>query len=230
VITRLSHFEPPFCSVVYSLSPHDPLSIPNELEPRFAPFAQESMYRQALRYSDYSLEQFFKQAQRQPWFGHTVFIIVGDHPYNAAQNDFHSTFHVPMLIFAPGWISPKRDDRIASQIDILPTLMDLLHFPDVHASMGRSLLHPSEKHFAVVKYGTQYGLITDDYLFLSDLKDSESLFAYRIDQKLSRNLMDNMSDQALQFKQQITSYLQEATTAIKQDRICRKEDLKYHPQ
>jgi phosphoglycerol transferase MdoB-like AlkP superfamily enzyme len=227
-LKRLNRFQTPFLSVIYSLSPHDPLTIPIDLQSIFVPFAHESKYRQVLRYSDYSLEQFFDQARRQAWFDNTVFIIVGDHPYDATHNHFRSTYHVPLLIYSPGFVKSGRDDRIASQVDILPTLLDLLQFPDIHASMGRSLLHPGEKRFAVVKYGTQYGLITDDYLFLSDLKDSDGLFAYRTDEMLSINLVNDWPDRTLQFKKQLLSYLQEATTAIKQDRICRKEDIQHH--
>jgi len=229
-VQRLNCIQAPFLSVIYSLSPHDPLRIPDELESRFALFSQEGSYRQTLHYSDYSLEQFFEQARRQPWFGRTVFIIVGDHPYDAAQGDLRSTFNVPLLIYSPELVKSGRDDHIASQVDILPTLLDFLHFPDTHASMGRSLLHPSEKRFAVVKYKLQYGLITDEYLFLSDLKNHEGLFAYRTDQKLARNLMDDMPNRTTQLKHQLMSYLHEATTAIKKDKIVRKEDLKYHLQ
>jgi len=227
-IKQLNSFHRPFCSAVYSLSPHDPLLIPDEFRQRFAPFSPEGKYRQALRYSDYSLQLFFEQAQKQSWFGNTIFVIVGDHPYDAAQNDFRSTFHVPLLIYAPGIVSPGRDDRIASQVDILPTLLNLFQFADIHASMGRSLLQLSEERFAIVKYGKQYGLMTDDFVFLSDLENVEGLFSYRIDPKLTKNLIETMPDQAARLKKRMSAYLQEVTAAVKQNKICRSEDLIRH--
>jgi len=227
-INRLEQFRQPFCSVVYSLSPHAPLGIPEEMRSRFVPPALEVRYEQALRYSDYSLQQFFERAKTKPWFGRTVFIIVGDHPYDASQNDLSSTFHVPLLIYAPGLVKPNRDDRIASQVDILPTLLDLLHFPDTHACMGKSLLQSSEKRFVVVKYRGQYAILNGHLAFLSDLERSEGIYDYKKDPGLTHNLMESMPYEAGRLKTQLLSYLQEVTTSVTQDRICREEDLKYH--
>lgn len=36
-------------------------------------------------------------------------------------------YHIPCIIWSPGFIEPKRFDRIASQVDVAPTLFDLLH-------------------------------------------------------------------------------------------------------
>ena len=227
MINRLDSFHEPFCSVLYTLQPHEPLSIPVKMKPLFASASSKTSYDQALRYSDFSLQTFFNQAKTKTWFDHTVFIIVGDHPYDALQNDFWSAFHVPMLIYAPALVKSKRDDSISSQVDIIPTLLDLLCFPDAHTSMGKSLLQSSKKRFAVVKYGSQYGLITDNFVFLSDLDATEGVYDYKHDSTLSRNLMKFIPEETNRFRKQLFSYLQEVTAAIKHDKICRTEDLKY---
>jgi len=226
-VEKLENFRKPFCSVIYGLSPHEPLALPANLKSRFGVRESVVSYEQALRYSDFSLRQFFEHAKTKSWFERTVFIIVGDHPFDASQNDFRSTFHVPLLIYAPDIVKPYRDHSVASQVDILPTLLDLLRFQDAHAGMGQSLLQPSGKRYAVVKYQGQYALLSGHFVFLSDLGHAEGLYNYRQDPGLTRNLMDVMPEDANRLKKQLLSYLQEVTTAVSQDRICRKEDLKF---
>ncbi|MDD2276976.1 MAG: sulfatase-like hydrolase/transferase [Smithellaceae bacterium] len=226
-VKKLESFRKPFCSVIYGLSPHEPLALPANLKSRFGVGESAVSYEQALRYSDFSLRQFFEHAKTKSWFNRTVFIIVGDHPFDASRNDFHSTFHVPLLIYAPDIVKPYRDHSVASQVDILPTLLDLLRFQDAHASMGQSLLQPSGKRYAVVKYRGQYALLSDNLVFLSDLGHAEGLYNYRKDPGLTRNLTDVMPEDANRLKKQLLSYLQEVTTAVSQDRMCRKEDLKF---
>lgn len=227
-VKRLESFRKPFCSVIYGLSPHEPLNLPKELKSRFGVRESAVTFQQALRYSDFSLQQFFEHAKTKSWFEQTVFIIVGDHPFNVSQNDFRSAFHVPLLIYSPALVKPGRDDGIASQVDIMPTLLDLLRFRDIHASMGQSLLRASGKRFAVVKYGSQYGFITEKLVFLSDLDANEGVYDYRHDPILTSNLIKSMPAETARFRKQLFSYLQEVTTAVKQDKICRMEDLKYH--
>jgi len=230
VVSRLNRFQQPFCTVVYSLSPHDPLKIPDELQSKFAAFAHEDRYRQALRYSDYSLRIFFEQAKTQQWFNRTIFVIVGDHPYNPNHKDFLSAFHVPLLIFAPALIAPGRDNRIASQVDILPTLLDLLRISRAHSSMGMSLVHSSAERFAVVQYQGRYCFLTDDFVWLSNLDQPGELYNYRLDPQLKRSLTKDRPSQAEWLNQKLLSYLCEVTYAITQDKICRTEDLRYyHP-
>ena len=224
VIKRLDGFQHPFLSVIYSLSPHDPMTIPHDLESQFAPFAKEGRYRQALRYSDYSLGRFFEQARSHSWFSNTVFIIVGDHPYNPTQNNFRAAFRVPMLIYEPGRISAKRIDRLGSQIDILPMFIEKLLLSDTHASMGKSLLNTSMECWTVVKYGTQYGFLTDHYLFLSDMEGKEGLYLYQKDPRLAEDLKEKLPSLAGQYRRQLMAYVQEVTMTIEQNRIYREKD------
>ena len=54
--------------------------------------------------------------------------------------DLPDRFHVPMLIYAPGRIEAGVSDTVCSQLDILPTLMELLGFNETYAAVGESLL------------------------------------------------------------------------------------------
>ncbi len=84
----------------------------------------------AVKYTDYAIGKFIREASRKPWFSNTVFVIVADHcASSAGKTDLPvNKYHIPMLMYSPGNITPGTMDRLMSQIDIGPTLLGLLNF------------------------------------------------------------------------------------------------------
>jgi len=84
----------------------------------------------AVKYTDYAIGKFIREASRKPWFDNTVFVIVADHcASSAGKTDLPvNKYHIPMLIYSPKNIAPGTMDRLMSQIDIGPTLLGLLNF------------------------------------------------------------------------------------------------------
>lgn len=114
-----------FFSFVLSTSNHRPFTYPDGAIDIPSPGGRDG----AIKYSDYAIGQLIKKASGKPWFEDTVFIFVGDHTASVAgkvELDMNR-YHVPCIIWSPGFIDPKRFDRIASQVDVAPTLLDLLH-------------------------------------------------------------------------------------------------------
>ncbi|EKE08355.1 MAG: phosphoglycerol transferase, partial [uncultured bacterium] len=83
----------------------------------------------------------------------SILFIYGDHgqqledrgPHFEVNRDlYQDNIHVPLLILAEGRIDrPRTIDTLSSQVDLLPTLLDLLHIHTPHQSLGKSLLYPS---------------------------------------------------------------------------------------
>ena len=48
---------------------------------------------------------------------------------------------IPVFVYAPAHIAPRRVDRLMSQIDIAPTLLGLLDFRYYTKFLGRDVLH-----------------------------------------------------------------------------------------
>lgn len=84
----------------------------------------------AVKYTDYSIGKFIREASKRKWFSRTLFIIVADHcASSAGKTDLPiEKYHIPMLIFSPSNIPPASMDRLMSQIDIGPTVLGLLNF------------------------------------------------------------------------------------------------------
>jgi phosphoglycerol transferase MdoB-like AlkP superfamily enzyme len=112
----------------------------------------------AVKYTDYALGRFLERARAKPWFRDTVFVITADHGANArggAQIPV-ANYRIPLFVYAPAHVAPRRIDRLMSQIDIAPTLLGLLDFDYYSKFLGRDLLHspPESDRAFVANYQT----------------------------------------------------------------------------
>ncbi|HET6632761.1 MAG TPA: LTA synthase family protein [Rhodanobacteraceae bacterium] len=84
----------------------------------------------AIKYTDWAIADFIKRARSRPWFRDTVFVITADH-CGASSGSTRiplNRYHIPLYMYSPAHIQPRRVERLMSQIDIPPTLLGLLHF------------------------------------------------------------------------------------------------------
>ena len=84
----------------------------------------------AIAYTDWSIADFIERTRAKPYFDDTVFVITADHDASSAGKTSLpvNRYHIPLWIYAPKHIAPRRVDRFMSQIDIAPTLLGLLNF------------------------------------------------------------------------------------------------------
>ena len=136
----------PFYAILQTLSNHTPYALPEQLpvEP-VTGFGKLDQHLTAQRYSDWVLGQFFARAADSPWFEDTLFVILGDHGFaitrQLAEIDL-LRFRVPMLILGPGIRETygALNHTVATQTDVVPTVVGLLGKPFVHQCWGRNLL------------------------------------------------------------------------------------------
>jgi len=182
----------PFLGIVLTLSNHSPFNLPEPL-----PFARiatgdESEGRfNGMRYADWALGEFFRQAAQEPYFANTLFVVTGDHGFGSAPMITPiqlSRFHVPLLFYAPQLAATGGERRrtVASQVDIAPSILGLLGLRQAHQSWGRNLFSPSlnDPGFAVFKPsgGEEVAaLVEDDYLLIVAPKEKPQLFRYSLD-------------------------------------------------
>jgi len=128
----------PFFGLVFSSSNHDPFEFP---EGRITLAEQPKQTRDnAAKYADFAIGEFFRLAKNSPYWNDTVFLVVADHDSRVLGHDLVpiENFHIPALLLGAG-IAPHMDDRIASQIDLPPTLLSLLGFADATPMTGHDL-------------------------------------------------------------------------------------------
>jgi phosphoglycerol transferase MdoB-like AlkP superfamily enzyme len=110
----------------------------------------------AVKYTDYAIGKFIREAAAKPWFSNTVFVIVADHCASSAGKTELPVdkYHIPMLIYSPGHIVPASMDRLMSQIDMGPTLLGLLNFSYVSNLYGYDMfkLEPGRERAFISTY------------------------------------------------------------------------------
>jgi phosphoglycerol transferase MdoB-like AlkP superfamily enzyme len=215
----ISGFNEPFCSVIFSLSSHDPFKIPAERIDMMKEYSSESENEQSVRYSDHSLRKFFEKAAAEPWFKNTIFLITSDHTYYVSRFDFYSQYHIPMLIYSPGKIDAGRNIQVASHADILPTIIDLLGLETNHSSMGRSLLSNLPGRYAFEKFGSDYCIISDSMVLSDDFSKPYRLYNYLKDPEIKTNIVTSNESTAKDLDIKLKAFLQTSSDALKNDRV-----------
>ena len=84
-----------------------------------------------VKYTDYAIGKFLRDAEAKPWFKDTVFVIVADHCASVAGKAALpvQSYHIPLIIYSPGGqIAPGRVKQLMSQVDFAPTLLGLLNW------------------------------------------------------------------------------------------------------
>jgi phosphoglycerol transferase MdoB-like AlkP superfamily enzyme len=136
----------PFYAILQTLSNHTPYALPEELPVEAVTgFGKLDLHLTAQRYSDWALGEFFQRAEASPWFKDTLFVIVGDHGFaiNRQLSEIDLLrFRVPLLLLGPGIRETYGaiNHTVATQTDVVPTVVGLLGKPFVHQCWGRNLL------------------------------------------------------------------------------------------
>ncbi len=123
----------------------------------------------AVKYTDYSIGKFIREARTKPWFDNTIFVIVADHCASSAGKTELPIegYHIPMLVYSPANIESGRMERLMSQIDIGPTLLGMLNFSYESKFFGYDMakLEPGRERAFISTYQS-LGYIKDDKLVI----------------------------------------------------------------
>jgi phosphoglycerol transferase MdoB-like AlkP superfamily enzyme len=114
--------------------------------------ASKSGRNGAVKYTDYAIGRFIEQARTKPWFDDTLFVVIADHCASSAGKERLAIpkYHIPALVYAPKHVNPGRFERLASQIDVAPTLLGMLQMSYPSMFLGHDLLrseHEEQRAF-----------------------------------------------------------------------------------
>ncbi len=180
---KISSFPSPFMSAVFTLSSHQPYSIPaTESHPEGPHPILKSIH-----YADSAVKKFMECAQTKTWFHNTLFIITADHtgPSLNANASFKSKFEIPIILYTsdPKILSALDTNQNAQQIDLLPTLLETLDIEQKSVSyLSRSLWQSGPKIIPLYADGV--------YELAGDVQDSDQQLK-AIRQYFSEGLFDN---------------------------------------
>ncbi len=124
---ELKDTKEPFLGAFFSLSSHQPYSIPEDLKGKFPKGTLE--IHESIGYADDSLRKFFEKARTEKWYPNTIFIITADHTSKLDTKKFQNQigkYRVPLIIYSPGktWEGMKTQ-KVTQHSDIPKTILDL---------------------------------------------------------------------------------------------------------
>ncbi len=153
----------PFFAHVMSVSNHRPYTYPEGC----ISIPSDSKTRQGgVMYSDFALGEFFREAAKQAWFDNTVFVVTADHcASSAGKTELPlAKYHIPALIYAPRLVPTAHITKLASQIDIMPTLLAVLGMRYESALYGHNILDERFSERAMMATYQDLGYLKDNRL------------------------------------------------------------------
>lgn len=173
-------------------------------------------YDEDIAYTDHAVGEFLDWLDHTGRLANSLVLVSADHGESFENGWYKHTgpllsdglIHIPLLVHLPGQTDSARVTQPAQQIDILPTILELIKSPSPSWVEGTSLvpaLHlnrlPDRFLFAMnlepdsvfkpISKGT-IALINDRYKYVADVADLEGskglLFDYRSDPSEQRNL------------------------------------------
>lgn len=135
----------------------------------------------AVKYTDYTIGEFMKKAKTKAWYKNTVFVIMSDHCASSAgrwELDVKN-YHIPALIFNLPNQQPEKVNKLASQIDVFPTLFSILNWDYNSNLFGRDILSMESKdERAFIGNYRKLGYLKDNKVLILDEQENANFYSW----------------------------------------------------
>jgi phosphoglycerol transferase MdoB-like AlkP superfamily enzyme len=170
----------PFFSIIMTTSNHKPFTFRPGLEHLGIP-PEHGGRAAGVLYADYALGRFLESAESHDWFNDTVFVVAADHGarvYGAEQIPL-KTYEIPLMIYSPKHIEPRRVGALMTQIDLAPTVLGLLGLQYEAPFFGQDALHvPPQHRIALFNHNHDVAIYRDGRIVVFGLKKAVDTYRY----------------------------------------------------
>ncbi|HEV2093128.1 MAG TPA: sulfatase-like hydrolase/transferase [Rubrobacter sp.] len=230
----------PFMTTYLTVTPHHNYVVPKRYgTEKYSSDPELNKYLNTVRYQDFFLKKLFEQYKDLGLYEDTVFVILGDHgegfgEHGLKQHDntiYQEGLHIPLLVHDPQNPEPRRVEENVSELDVLPTVTDMLGYEVEGGEYpGHSMLSPPKERKIKVscyhertclasidgdqKYIYSYGNRGEEYYDLSeDPEERNNLIEEQPEKKI-----EDLRDDLLAWEARVTASYeqrqdQEKTTA-----------------
>ncbi len=169
----------PFLAAFLTISNHGPYKLPDPLPKGFTPKNTIPELR-SVEYADWSIRYLFDNIKNEHWFNNTIFVFVADHGKNLLPNYEINYFtkHIPILMYAPKILQAHVVENFGTQMDIFPTLMNILGVSYINNTVGIDLLKEKRPYSFYSQHST-LGAVSDSFYLISMKNGQSKLFKYR---------------------------------------------------
>ena len=201
----------PFLSSVFTITSHEPYVIPKDYEGKF-----DKGYlpmHQCVGYTDYALRKFFEASKTSDWFENTIFIFTADHSNQTHFPFYEKTvnrFGNPLMIFKSNSELKGVDMKLASHLDIFPTVADLIDYPKPFKCWGRSLVSNQNHEPFVINYfsGGSYFIMDENFICIHNGNKAIGFYELK-DKNMENNLIRNKTQEMIDLENKCTMFLED---------------------
>lgn len=217
---KMNEMKPPFISLFFSLSSHHPYAVPASYSKSHPQNTNEVL--NSVQYADYSLKVFFDRVKNEEWYKNTLFVITADHcgpALNSLSEEKINRLHIPLVLFHPTdtFFNGKIDYPV-QQIDILPTILDYLHFNEPYVSFGTSVFN-KQTHYTYTNFAGKHYVTDHTHLLELYNEKAVGLFRFKSDYSYEDLVLEQNADIGTQLELKHKAFMQVYTNALIQNKM-----------
>ena len=204
---------------IHLYDPHTPYDPPEPFRSQYP----SSPYDGEIAYTDHVLGALFTQLEQLGFLKNTIVVAMGDHGESLGEHRemdhgyyvYDATIKIPMIISWPGHVKPRVVTEQVQEIDLLPTIADLIGFQTDGSVQGKSLkrviegtkinLPPAYAESLTPKLFYGWSELTsirsDDWKYIE--APQPELYNLKEDPGELRNVIAERSDKARAMKEQL---------------------------
>ena len=219
---KMGEMRQPFMTALFTASSHHPYVVPEKYSDRYP--EEGIIIHKCIRYTDMALSRFFQAASCQPWYKNTLFVLTSDHT-NLSDHDYYQTdlggFCSPIVLFDPSGEllgQPRIENKIAQQIDILPTVLGLLNYQKPYFAFGIDVLQtPAHETWAVNYLNGIYQYVSQGHLLQFDGQQTRAVYA--LDDSLMHHNLVGKWPQQKAMERRLKAIIQQYMARMTTDRL-----------
>jgi phosphoglycerol transferase MdoB-like AlkP superfamily enzyme len=216
---EMSKMKQPFMTAIFSASSHHPFAIPDKYKQQFP--EEHLPIQKCIRYTDMALGRFFATARKQPWFQNTIFVLTSDHTNQSDHAEYQSDlggFCSPIIIYDPSQPEGHIEDKVAQQIDILPTVLGMLRYKKPYFGFGIDVLNtPTDETWAVNYLNGIYQYVRYGYVLQFDGTNTKGI--YKLDDRIMLHNLVGKVPQQSQMERELKAIIQQYMMRMTKNRL-----------
>ena len=212
--------EQPFCLLAYTIETHHPYATPQAPLKFDVKDRNFHDYLNALRAADENIAWYLGELDQRGLLDDTLVVITADHgeafgQHNQRSHNFgiyECNVHTPMVLMHPSLKNlPRHVSEPREQVDVAPTILQLLDVPAPAQWQGRSLLREDDDrpaYFFCVGNNVVVGLRDGKYKYLYHVgTDEEELFDIHADPAEAENLASQYPDRCQDYRGRVSGWV-----------------------
>ena len=214
----------PFLATIFTASSHHPFKVPEKYKKLYPDEGSQPIHK-VVRYTDASLRRFFERAKREPWYRNTIFVLVADHTNQATHPEYLTDlglYSIPILFFTPdgNLAACVRDDVIAQQTDITPTLLHLVGYDKPYLAFGCDLLAtPAADTWAFSFNNGIYQYCRGPWMMQFDGQRVTAMYRFKDDPLLRHNLAGQDANGQADMERRLKAIIQQYLGRMNNNRL-----------